>query len=320
MKTTRLIMLFVCALTLAACGDDDEPIVINHGGNDSPIDNGTSVNENRNTNGPTEAQTRYEFPKLKGGNNQIIVHKATLNDKSQISGINYCVEWDPSIHAQRWSCYQLYSSINYKSGDNVSRYSADNTGSLLPTCQYPNDQDLAEEYRFTTDPYKYSGYDHGHICPSADRLRATEANYQTFFITNMQPQRNVFNAGLWSDMEDQVRQWAGSMYSDTLYVCKGGTIDKDSNIKGYLGSNENRIPIPKYFFMALFSKKGSSYKALGFWVEHLDTDHKGDNLRQYAVSIDRLEELTGLDFFCNLPDDVENKAEATLVPSNWGLQ
>ena len=319
MKTTKLILLFTGLLALTACGDDEEPVVIHHG-ESTPIDTGNSRNDNRNTGGSAEAMSRYEFPKLRGGNSLLIVHRAILNDISQEQGVNYCVEWDPAIRAQRWSCYQLYSSVNYKNGDNVSRYRADNTGSLLPSCQYPNDPDLAETYRLTADPYKASGFDHGHICPSADRLRATAANYQTFFITNMQPQCNVFNAGLWEDMENQVRSWGGSMYSDTLYVCKGGTIDSDATIRGYIGSGENRIPIPKYFFMALFSKKGTQYKAIGFWVEHLDDDHKGDDLKKYCVSIDRLEELTGIDFFCNLPDDVEDRVESTVAMGDWGLR
>ena len=110
----------------------------------------------------------------------------------------------------------------------------------------------------TADPYKYNGYDHGHICPSADRLRSAESNYQTFYITNMQPQLNVFNAGIWEKMEEQVRTWASAC--DTLFVCKGGTIDKQEHVLGQLTDQikrENRIPVPRYFFMALLSKKGS---------------------------------------------------------------
>jgi endonuclease G len=317
MKTKNLFFLFACALAFTACGGDDDPVVIKKP--DVPnIDDGTSANTNKNTTGPLEAQTRYEFPKLKGGNNVVIVHKATLNDAIGEFGVNYCVEWNPDIHAQRWSCYILYDKINYKAGSNVSRYYVENGGNLLPTSQYPNDADMNSTYLFSVDPYRGSGYDHGHICPSADRQRAVEANYQTFFMTNMQPQRNVFNAGLWSKMEEKVRAWGN--LCDTLYICKGGTIDSQNNILGYIGSGANKIPVPKYFFMALFSKKGTTLKALGFWVEHRNEDHKDDNLKNYAVSIDELEEKTGIDFFCNLPDNTENTVEATLNLSDWNLK
>ena len=189
MKTKKLFMLMTAVLTLAACSDDEGDIVI--GKNTKPKE--TTVNINRNTDGPNEAKYRLEFPHLKGGNNVVIVHRAVMNNSLGDVGVNYCVEWDPSMTAQRWSCYQLYSSINYNTKYNVKRYYADNDGSLSASCQYPNDPDLSPTYQMTADPYKYNNFDHGHICPSADRLRSSESNYQTFFITNMQPQYTNFN-------------------------------------------------------------------------------------------------------------------------------
>ena len=319
MKTTKFLsLLLITALSLSSCGDDEDQI-INSGGRSS----GADTNSNKNTSGPAEAKYRYEFPKLKGGSSVVVVHKSILNKNTKDTGVNYSVEWDYDINAQRWSCYQLYSSINYHSSYNVSRYYADNDGTLSATCQYPNDADLPVDYRFAEDPYKYSGYDHGHICPSADRLRAEECNYQTFYITNMQPQYNKFNAGLWEKMEEDVRTWANQ--SDTLYVCKGGTIDKKDNIIEYVNRNSHQssqvnashIPVPKYFFMALLSKKGNQWQAMGYWVEHINADRSNDTRKNYAVSIDVLEDRTGIDFFCNLPDDIESKVQKTIAPSYW---
>lgn len=321
MKTKKLIILCVCAFTLAACGGDDSPVVIPKN-TTPPIDDGTSANTNKNTSGPIEAQTRYEFPKLKGGKSVVIVHKANIN--SGDVGVNYCVEWDTEINAQRWSCWQMYKAINTTS---TSRYKASNDGSLSPSCQYPNDPDLEEKYRLTADPYKYNGLDHGHICPSADRLCSYEANYQTFFITNMQPQYMNFNGSNnssdinqrspWLRLENQVRIWASNC--DTLYVCKGGTIE-NGKILQYLTdkiNGKNKIPVPKYFFVALFSQKGSNYTAIGFWMEHVSEYDSQKPLSTYAKSIDELEELTGLDFFCNLPDNIEDAVEKSYSASDW---
>ena len=318
MKTKNLFLLFVCSIMLAACGGDD-PVVISKKPSGPPIDDGTSVNTNKNTSGPKEAQTRYEFPKLKGGNNVVVVHQASLE------GVNYSIEWNTDIHAQRWSCYQMYLDIYQK---NVSRYTANNDGSLSPSSQYPNDPDLASEYRLTADPYKNNGFDHGHICPSADRLSSFETNYQTFYITNMQPQYMNFNGSNrdpsinqrspWYRLEDRVRTWASSC--DTLYVCKGGTIDKSEHILQYLTDKivgKNKIPVPKYFFVAIFGKKGTTYKAVGFWMEHLANYESQISLSIYAKSIDELEELTGIDFFCNLPDNIEDAVEKSYSPSDW---
>ncbi|MBR1768071.1 MAG: DNA/RNA non-specific endonuclease, partial [Prevotella sp.] len=176
------------------------------------------------------------------------------------------------------------------------------------------------------DPFWGSGYDHGHICPSADRQYSKEANRQTFFLTNMQPQRNVFNAGIWAEMEQQVRDWNRNNFRDTLYVCKGGTIDKSDHIWRTLA---NGLLVPKYFFMAVLCKNASGYKALGFWIEHKDTDDYPRNtmgnysLNPYVVNISELETLTGIDFFCNLDDETEEHVE-TLDPKNiitsWGVK
>jgi endonuclease G len=115
-----------------------------------------------------------------------------------------------------------------------------------------------------------------------------------------------------------VRTWASSCV--TLYVCKGGTIDKSEHILQYLTDKivgKNKIPVPKYFFVAIFGKKGTTYKAVGFWMEHLANYESQISLSIYAKSIDELEELTGIDFFCNLPDNIEDAVEKSYSPSDW---
>ena len=329
MKTKKFFMLMVALFTLAACGDGGSDDV--GGGTEpqpqsDPNPPSTNVNNNKNTTGPVEAQSRLEFPQLKGGNSIVVVHRAVLNKNTKEEGVNYCVEWDTELNSQRWSCYQLYSSINYHSTYKVVRYSAPNNGTLLPDCQYPNDPDLPVQYRWAEDPYKYSGYDHGHICPSADRQRASECNYQTFFITNMQPQYNKFNSGLWQKMEEDVRNWV--RLGDTLYVCKGGTIDNPDNILEYVNQsshqstrvNRNHIPVPRFFYVAVVCRKGDTWNGMAYWAPQYNEDHSNDNRRGYAITIDRLEELTGIDFFCNLPDYIEDDVEKTIVPNFWGLK
>ena len=318
MKQLHFFLSTLLLVVFVACGDDSNEYKIGgKTGEDTPVQP-----DERQSAGPEIAKYNLEFPALKGGNSIVVVHSGILNDTYNKSGVNYSVEWDTSLRAQRWSCYQMYAD-SYKSGSQVSRYSASNDGSLSPECQYPNDQDILEQYRLTVDPYKYSGYDHGHICPSADRLRSTDCNYQTFFITNMQPQYNKFNAGLWQEMESDVRNWVSM--SDTLYVCKGGTIDNEEYIREYVYQNSHQstrvnkdhIPVPRFFYMALLSRKGDTWQAMAYWAQNLNEDHSLDSRRGYAIKIDRLEELTGIDFFCNLPDDIETEVESNLTLSYW---
>lgn len=86
----------------------------------------------------------------------------------------------------------------------------------------------------------------------------------------MSPQKNYFNTGVWSDLEGKVRTWGrSSTFRDTLYVVKGGTIDKENQIWTYIGGDKSK-PVPKYYFMALLCKKGETYKAIGFgWIKVL---------------------------------------------------
>ena len=293
----RVLRFFVPTLFLvfviASCDKDDELDGKN-----------VELNVNRNDASVEPALQRLEFPKVKGGSSRVIIH--TCNDRF---GINYSVEWDCDKRSQRWSCYQMYAANRVQ---NTKRYYSDYN-------QYPYDPDLPSANYFDVDPYWGSGFDHGHICPSADRLYSIEANIQTFYLTNMQPQRNVFNAGLWQKMEEKLRSWmsTGSKSEDTLYVCKGGTIDNVASQGGIsdpiLVTLSNGLIVPKYFFMALLRKSKTGYKALAFWAEHLNEDHSNDALGNYVINVRELERRTGIDFFCNLPDKMEEEAETMSV-------
>ena len=144
------------------------PIVVSCSKDD---DEGESMvaNVNRNDTSKEPALQRLEFPHVKGGNSLVIIH--TTNDQY---GINYSVEWDCDKRSQRWSCYQMYASNRVQA---TKRYYPDTSKGEL---QYPFDPNLPAGSYFKSDPYWGSGYDHGHICPSADRLYSVTANVQTF--------------------------------------------------------------------------------------------------------------------------------------------
>lgn len=291
----------IAAILYVACNNDD----------DSDSSTAVTANVNRNDTSKEPALQRLEFPQVKGNKSIVIIH--TTNDKY---GINYSVEWDCEKKAQRWSCYQLHSG-NYGGGNSrvVDGYLFDED--MPDHAKNYVTNDFGENF----DPFWSSGYDHGHICPNADRKYSRDANRQTFFLTNMQPQLNVFNAGLWLKMENKLTNtWWPKTAGDTLFVVKGGTIDSEENIIEYISNRQKSatarngfIPVPKYFFMALLRKNDRGYRGLAFWAEHLNTDHSGDALRDYVINLRELEHRTGIDFFCNLPDRIEEEVETTSV-------
>ena len=106
----------------------------------------------------------------------------------------------------------------------------------------------------------------------------------------------------------------------TIHIC---TIDSDNNI---IDQTKSGFIVPRYFFMAVLAKNSDptngGYKAMGFWIEHLDVDQKSKGVASFVVNIDDLEQKTGIDFFCNLPDDVENQVESLSVDKvkrAWGF-
>ena len=175
------------------------------------------------------------------------------------------------------------------------------------------DPALSAGERTELSDFRGSGYDRGHLCASADRLNSKDCNEQTFYLSNMSPQIGRFNQQDWVDLEGLVQNWGRSnTFRDTLYVVKGGTI-RDDQILRYTKSG---MPVPKYYFMALMCKKSGTYKAIGFWVEHKSYGGNPD-VSSWAVSIDELEEKTGIDFFCNLPDRIENPIEKAFSLESW---
>lgn len=296
MKRTTLFETFALVIIISAA-----PLFWSCGNNadeqDSPNAN---INANLKADGPVAA--RLEIPKLKGGVvNRFLVKKLSSGE------VNFCIEWDIAKKAQRWTAFRW---DNTNSGGYIKR--EDN---------FIEDTDIPEEYRTTYENYRGSGYTRGHICASADRWNSLEANRQTFLYSNMQPQLYSFNGGIWANMEMKVRSWNTADFRDTLYVVKGGTIDHNSDIIEHTSTG---LLVPKYFFMAILCKNKSTvnegYKAIGFYLEHRSFYEDEKTLSPYIVSIDKLENLTGIDFFCNLPDRIENQVENNVTPAAWGFQ
>ena len=305
-KNHFLIGLLATTLFFVSCGSNESITDTGDNGNGSTTDV-VNINKNTITTGQPKEITRLEFPKVKGGDDNVILTYSTPT-----YGMTYAVEWSHKLRSQRWSCFEIYKSNN-KSGQGVTRKNNFLQDPRVNGEDAPAYSEFSKSYYPGTNDF----YEKGHICGSADRFYDQTANDQTFYMTNMQPQVANFNEKIWSDMEIKVRGWASS--ADTLYVCKGGTIDSNDKIVDHTKSG---FIVPRYFFMAVLAKNSLGYKAMGFWIEHLDVDQRSKGVTSFVVNIDDLEQKTGIDFFCNLPDNVESKVEGLSVDKvkiAWGL-
>ena len=297
----RLLTILSTILLVASCSKvpDDNIVIIDETEKEQPQEQQPQdVSDDK-----ADVISRIECPKTRGGNNIIVVKK---DDEY---GVNYFLEWDCDKRAQRWTAYRMYKG---NTATTVSRSSDD---------AWHEDEQIPFEYRSTYDDYHYSGFDRGHICPSADRLQNRNMNRQTFCYSNMQPQYNALNAFIWADMEAKVRAWNRDNFRDTLYVVKGGTIDGKDYVFDFLTHDSYGVIIPKYFFMAILCIKNGNYKALGFWIEHKQSYSQTEqkSIKQYVVSIDDLEQRTSIDFFYNLDSEIQDAAEAQTDVTKWNF-
>ena len=304
---------------LTSCGgggsSSDEPTP-------PPTPTPTVTNANKNDASANAYLARLEMPKTKSGS-KVVTHS------TEKYGVTFSLEWDSKLQATRWVCWEMDASNKMET---YSRPDED------PWAYDPNVEESEQQATYSElsnsffpgyDPSVHKAsdflYQKGHICASQDRIYDKDANTQTFYMTNIYPMVGNFNGKLWSKMEKQVRTWGKNLgANDTLFIVKGGTIDKEELIldrtKEYKGHGPHIVP--KYFFMALYAKTSSGQRMLGFWAEHLNEDKSGDALKSYVVSIDELEEKTGIDFFCNLSDTIEEQLEsktAADIISAWGL-
>ncbi len=275
----------------------------------------------------------------------LIVHTVNFNGKKIV---NYSLEWDRLLKHARWVAF-TFDRDTIQWNDSVTR------SDKLPLNKgYGFQEDPALPQILGGPVYKdhsFNGADKGHLVASADRFFDQEANNQTFYLTNMSPQLPSFNQHYWNSFEIKGRNLCEGEIAagaNKVYVVKGGDLNhlkknycssEGQSNKGkmyYLKSDENGlcynqedflyggIALPDYYFMAFLSEipdqnGGYTYKSLGFYLHHGENMGEAglEEIKKNACTINYIEEKTGLDLFCNLNDEVEEKIESSLDLSAW---
>ena len=153
----------------------------------------------------------------------------------------------------------------------------------------------------TLADYRRSDYDRGHLCPAADMSFSTRAMSETFYLSNMSPQAHGFNAGVWKRLEEHVRERA---QGELLHVVTG-PVFRDN--RGSIGKNE--VTVPGYFYKLFYAP--ARQQMVAYVVPHRPSRQP---LSTFAVPVDSVERLTGIDFFPGLPDELETLLEADTLP------
>lgn len=155
--------------------------------------------------------------------------------------------------------------------------------------------------------YKQSGYDRGHLCPAADKKYNKAQHDETFFMSNVSPQIPDFNSGIWNTLEQKVRFWA-TKYNG-VFVVTGGVLENGLKTIG----NE-KVSVPNYFYKIICDYNNEQPKLIAFLIKH---ENSNKPLSSFVVSVDEIELKTGIDFFSNFNDELEDKLEKNSNYKDW---
>jgi endonuclease G, mitochondrial len=159
------------------------------------------------------------------------------------------------------------------------------------------------------EDYKGTGYDRGHLAPAADMAWSEQAMSESFYLSNMSPQKGSLNRGRWKDLETLVRNWA--VANDEVYVITGPIIRPNHATIG-----PNKVTVPQWYYKIVLDVKSPGLKGIGFLMPNRKAEKE---CSAYAVTIDKIEEITGLDFFERLDDSLETKLEGSFDLSQWNF-
>lgn len=173
--------------------------------------------------------------------------------------------------------------------------------------------------RFLPDPeiaksavpgdYTRSGYDRGHLAPAADMARSGKTMKESFYMSNISPQRPHFNRGIWLELEKQVRHFAKT--EGRIIIITGPVLPSPGTAKKSIG--RGKVTVPKYFYKVIYDPTPPE-KMVAFIIPNRGSRRK---LQKFVVPVDRVEELTGLDFFNLLPETGQSDLEKTVSTPEW---
>ena len=161
----------------------------------------------------------------------------------------------------------------------------------------------------TLADYRGSGYDRGHLVPAGDMAFDPAAMNETFYLSNISPMARDFNTGIWRELEANVQSWARQ--HKKIYVISGPILNEPG--KGSIG--EQAVTIPNHYYKVVLDLSEPGLKGIGFILPNTLTY---EPLHTFAVSIDEVEQRTGLNFFPDLmPRDLETDIESKLNLDLW---
>lgn len=231
------------------------------------------------------------------------VHTTSFGDMLNVKGkessgsrikdyAGFRLSFNSSNHTPDWVAWELLGS---ETQGNESRYK-----------KFWQDNDLTGCPQ--TSDYSNSGYDRGHLCPSADQKWSPEAMRDCFSMANIAPQEKALNTGAWKTLENKERVWARR---DSAIIIVAGPIYSSQDTKRI---GKTGIRVPGAFFKVMIAPYIDSPRGIAFVYPNMTAP---GNMENYVMTIREVENLTGLDFFSSLPDELEERLETRSSFQDW---
>lgn len=207
---------------------------------------------------------------------------------------NFSVSYSSKHKNPEWVFYKLTEN----DFGNVKR----SHGKFVKDKNFNHPQQSQKDY----DADNSKGYDRGHLNPAADNSLFIKEMRECFYFTNMSPQVSSFNRYIWANLENQFRYW--SIKNNKIYVVTGAVLGDGLSKIG------DGVSVPKYFYKIAYCP--SKKKMIAFLLENRKYE---DNFSysNHTCSVDKIETLTGIDFFSGLDDQLENRLESNTKFDNW---
>ncbi len=208
----------------------------------------------------------------------------------------YTVSYNSDYKIANWVAYEL-------TGEEAKSKKAERSNKFVP-------DPAVKGATATNEDYTRTGYDRGHLAPAGDMKWSTKAMRESFYFSNICPQKPGLNRGIWKDLEEQSRLWARDYGS--LLIATGPVITDSMKQMG-----KNRVGVPGAFYKVICYVSGNEYKAIAFILEN--RDYKKTALKSMAIPVDSVEKVTGIDFFPAVPDEQEKRMEAKIDWDSWSF-
>lgn len=174
--------------------------------------------------------------------------------------------------------------------------------------KFYEDPELEDDEKSTLDDYRSSGYDRGHMCPAGDNKWSLTAMIETFYLSNICPQKHALNDGDWKELEEACRDWV-STSGESIYIVSGPIFDTNNS-----KMLKRHVRVPDRFFKVLLCLNKNDEKGIAFVYHNNSEQHPMD---YYVCSIDDVEKITGYDFFPSLSKNLQDKLEKQTNLTDW---